>query len=235
MCNISADQVNQILFSEIDSLLEQRELFLTNPKSDFTRTKKLSFEQTILFPMVAASGDIANELLDYIGEENLPLPSAMVQRHNQVKPEAFIELFKSFTSHVPLRKGINQVHLNALYDVLNDVFIDAQIQSVHTMDEKRAFCHFLDKYADLDVKRIYIADRGYASYNVFAHAIHNRQLFLIRTSESYAKGICADDPTWLLGEQFDKEISINIGRRRSQKNRPRDSLQPVKRTVPSFH
>ena len=252
MCNISADQVKQILFSEIDSLLEQRELFLTNPKSDFTRTKKLSFEQTILFPMVAASGDIANELLDYIGEENLPLPSAMVQRRNQVKPEAFIELFKSFTSHVPLqkdingyqlvacdgsrinlpynpsdnysfiqciqgRKGINQVHLNALYDVLNDVFIDAQIQSVHTMDEKRAFCHFLDKYADLDVKRIYIADRGYASYNVFAHAIHNRQLFLIMTSESYAKGLCADDPTWLLGEQFDKEISINIGRRRSQK------------------
>ena len=90
MYNISADQVKQILISEIDSLLDHRELFLTNPKSDFTRTKKLSFEQTIIFPMVAASGDIANELLDYIGEEKLPLPSAMVQRRNQVKYEAFI-------------------------------------------------------------------------------------------------------------------------------------------------
>ena len=173
MCNITTEQIKQLLLSEIDSLLDQRDAFLVNPKSDFTRTKKLSFEQTILFPMIAASGDIANELLDYIGEENLPLPSAMVQRRNQVKPEAFIELFKRFTSNVPLpktfngyqlvacdgtrinipynpsdeysfiqcikgRKGINQVHLNALYDVLNDIFIDAEIQSIHKMDEKKA-------------------------------------------------------------------------------------------------
>ena len=93
MCNITTEQIKQLLLSEIDSLLDQRDAFLVNPKSDFTRTKKLSFKQTILFPMIAASGDIANELLDYIGEENLPLPSAMVQRRNQVKPEAFIELF----------------------------------------------------------------------------------------------------------------------------------------------
>ena len=156
MCNITTDQIKDLLFSKIDSLLDQRETFLVNPKSDFTRTKKISFKQTILFPMIAASGDIANELLDFIGEENLPLPSAMVQRRNQVKPEAFIELFKRFTSDVPLpkkfydyqlvacdgsrvnlpfnpsdmysfmksiqkRKGINQVHLNAIYDVLNDM------------------------------------------------------------------------------------------------------------------
>ena len=252
MCNITTDQIKELLFSKIDSLLDQREAFLVNPKSDFTRTKKISFEQTILFPMIAASGDIANELLDFIGEENLPLPSAMVQRRNQVKPEAFIELFKRFTSDVPLpkkfydyqlvacdgsrlnlpfnpsdmysfiksiqkRKGINQVHLNAIYDVLNDIFIDAEIQSIHEMDEKKAFCNFLDKYADSDAKRIYIADRGYASYNVFAHAIHNGQLFMIRVSEKYAKGLLPSNSDWLLEDQVDKEISINIGRRRNKK------------------
>ena len=252
MCNITTEQIKQLLLSEIDSLLDQRDAFLVNPKSDFTRTKKLSFEQTILFPMIAASGDIANELLDYIGEENLPLPSAMVQRRNQVKPEAFIELFKRFTSNVPRpktfnayqlvacdgtrinlpynpsdeysfiqcikgRKGINQVHLNALYDVLNDIFIDAEIQSIHKMDEKKAFCNFLDKHADSDNKRIYLADRGYASYNVFGHAIHNGQLFLIRVSEKYAKGLWPNNSDWLLEDQVDKEISISIGRRRSKK------------------
>ncbi len=71
MCNITTEQIKPLLLSEIDSLLDQRDAFLVNPKSDFTRTKKLSFEQPILFPMIAASGDIANELLDYIGEENL--------------------------------------------------------------------------------------------------------------------------------------------------------------------
>lgn len=50
MCNITTEQIKQLLLSEIDSLLDQRDAFLVNPKSDFTRTKKLSFEQTIFFP-----------------------------------------------------------------------------------------------------------------------------------------------------------------------------------------
>ena len=246
---ISTDQVKDILFSTIASLLEQRELFLVNPNSNFTRTKKISFEQTMLFPLVAASEDISSELLDYFGEDNLPSASSMIQRRNQIKPEAFIELFKRFTSKVPLnksfngyqlvacdgtrvnlpynpsdkdsfikciegRRGINQVHLNALYDVLNDVFIDAELQSVKNLNEKRAFCNFLDKYAASDNKRIYIADRGYASYNVLAHLVHNQQLFLIRMSEDFASGLCTDDNRWLSGEYVDKEITINIGRHR---------------------
>ena len=252
MRNITADHVKQVLLSEIDSLLDQRDLFLVNPKSDFTRTKKLSFEQTIIFPMVAASGDVANELLDYIGEKKLPLPSAMVQRRNQVKSEAFIELFRRFTSHIPIsktfdgyqlvacdgsrvnlpynpsdkysfiqcikdRKGINQVHMNALYDALNDVFLDVELQSIHSMDEKRAFCHFLDKHANCDSKRIYIADRGYASYNIFSHAIHNHQLFLIRISESHVKGLCPEDGEWLKDDCVDKEIVVHIGRHRGKR------------------
>ena len=124
----------------------------------------------------------------------------------------------SFIQCIKGRKGINQVHLNALYDTLNDVFIDAELQSVREMDEKLAFCHFLDKYSNLDARRIYIADRGYASYNVFAHAIHNGQLFLIRISESHAKDLCPNAPNWLSDEYVDKEISINIGRRRSKKS-----------------
>lgn len=250
MCIVSTDQVKDILLSSISSLLDQRDSFLVNPSSDFTRTKKITFEQAMLFPLVAASGDISSELLDYFGEDKLPSASSMIQRRNQIKPEAFIELFKrfsikellnkhfygyqlvscdgsrinlpynslddySFTNCIKDRKGINQVHLNALYDVLNDVFIDAEIQSVHTLNEKRAFCDLLDKYAGSDSKRIYIADRGYVSYNVLAHLIHNQQLFLIRMSDAFADGICADDK-WISNEYADIEITINIGRRNSK-------------------
>ncbi len=252
MFNISADHVKQMLFDEIDSIFSQRNRFLVNPTSDFTRTKKISFEQTMLFPMVAATNNLANELLDYLGEGNLPMPSAMVQRRNQVKPEAFIELFKNFTKRIPVsktingyqliacdgtrinlpynpsdeysfsknirgRKGINQVHLNALYDTLNDVFVDAELQSIHSMDERRAFCNFLDKHKDSDKKRIYVADRGYASYNIFAHAIHNNQLFMIRMPEFNAKYMCVNDPSWLLDEQVDTEVTVTIGRIRSNR------------------
>ena len=77
--------------------------------------------------------------------------------------------------------------MNALYDPVNDLFLDIELQSIHEMNEKAAFTVFLDKYAHLKtaLKRIYIADRGYASYNIFAHAIHNGQLFLIRVPESF--------------------------------------------------
>lgn len=251
MHSISTDEIKEMLLSEIDSLLDQRELFLTNPKSDFTRTKKISFEQTVIFPMIAASNDIATELLDYIGEQNLPMPSAMIQRRNQIKPEAFKALFSSFTKKIPVlkdflgyqllacdgsrinlpyhpsdtfsfikcikgRKGVNQVHLNALYDIQNDIFIDASLQGIHNMNEQKAFCEFLDNHACCSKKRIYIADRGYASYNIFGHAIHNNQLFLIRAAQSKVEGFCPNDKKWLEDKYVDREITVTIGRCRGK-------------------
>ena len=267
MSAISTEQVKDMLFSSINSLLDQRELFLSNPNSDFTRTKKISFEQTMLFPIVAASEDVSTELLDYFGEKNLPSASSMIQRRNQVKPEAFIELFHRFTSKMPVnktfngyqlvacdgsrlnlpynpsdeasfircikgRKGINQVHLNALYDVLNDVFIDAELQSVHGLNEKKAFCNFLDKYAGSDSRRIYIADRGYVSYNILAHLIHNQQLFIIRMSDSFANRLCTNDKEWLSGEYADKEIVINIGRYKAKRFEAFENYHYVHPTTP---
>ena len=254
MQHYSADHVKSALISSIGSLLECREDFLTNPSSDFTRVKKICFEKTILFPMIAGSDNVATELLDLFGEDNLPLPSAMVQRRNQVKPEAFKALFLLFTKQIPIRntfhgyqlvacdgsrinlpynpadpdsfiqciegrKGINQIHLNALYDPLNDIFLDAILQGIHDMDEKGALVSLLNRHANSELKRIYICDRGYASYNIFACAIHNLQLFLIRVPESFAMNLCPGSEHWLDGSSADELISINIGRRNTKKLR----------------
>jgi hypothetical protein len=201
----------------------------------------------------AGSDNVVTELLDYFGGNNPPLPSAMIQRRNQVKPEAFKELFLRFTLSIPKlqtfygyqlvaidgsrinlpynpsdkssfiqsikgRKGINQVHLNALYDPLNDLFLDAILQGIHEMDEKAAFTTFLDQYDGKSGNKIFLADRGYASYNIFAHAIHNHELFLIRLPESFAKAICPNRERWLEGDCSDENVTINIGRNRKKKN-----------------
>ncbi|MBQ6134467.1 MAG: transposase [Lachnospiraceae bacterium] len=253
MNQISQEKPKQVLFSIINSLLDNRDEFLVNPQSDFTRSKKITFSQTILFPMIAGSDNVATELLDYFGENNPPLPSAMIQRRNQVKPEAFKELFLRFTLNIPKlqtfhgyqlvsvdgsrinlpyspsdessfihsikgRKGINQVHLNALYDPLNDIFLDAILQGIHEMDEKAAFTTFLDQNDRKSGNKIFLADRGYASYNIFAHAIHNQELFLIRLPESFAKAICPNRERWLEGDYSDENVTINIGRNRKKKN-----------------
>ncbi len=258
----SSDQVYSALMSSIDSLFVNRQEFLNNPKSAFTRTKKISFRQAILFPMLAGSDYVATELLDFFGEDNLPLPSAMIQRRNQIKSEAFQELFYEFTQKIPIketyhgyqlvacdgsrinlpynpsdsfsflqsiegRKGNNQIHLNALYDLLNDIFLDAELQGIHQMHEKAAFCRFLDKHKDSEQKRIYIADRGYASYNVLGHAIHNKQLFLIRASEKYAKGLCSRKG-WLCDSFADENITIHIGCRELKQFKEFENFHCVK-------
>ncbi len=65
MNQISQEKPKQVLFSIINSLLDNRDEFLVNPQSDFTRSKKITFDQTILFPMIAGSDNVATELLDY--------------------------------------------------------------------------------------------------------------------------------------------------------------------------
>ena len=255
MQHLIQDQISQALFSSIDSLIEHREDFLVYPQTAFTRERKISFRKTVLFPMLAGSDNVANELLDLFGEKGLPLPSSMSQRRSQIKPEAFENLFFSFTGKIPLsntfngyhlssidgtrlnlaynpsdtftyikcikgRRGINQVHLNLLYDPLNDIFQDLEIQGIHQMNEKTAFCQILDRRAKTnpDEKTIFLADRGYASYNIFAHAVHNNQKFLIRVSEPFAKGMCPKEQHWLEGECFDEERLFHIGRRRTKRN-----------------
>lgn len=93
----SAAELKNVLLSSIESLLDHREEYLYHPETAFTRTKKISFAQTILFPMLAGAGNLANELMDFFDEDNLPLPSAMIQRRNQVRSEAFKALFTGFT------------------------------------------------------------------------------------------------------------------------------------------
>ena len=240
-------EIRENLFSVFSSLLERREEFLNNPASDFTRRKKISFEQTMLFPMIAGADNVATELLNMFGEEDLPLPSAMIQRRNQIKKEAFQEMFYLFNKSIPKeknykgyqlvacdgtrlnlpynsqdsyslvdnvegRKGFNQVHLNALYDILNDLFLDAEIQGMQEMNERDALCKFLDKHSKSRLKSIFIADRGYATFNIYAHAINNNQLFLIRARENDAHSLCSDNNHLVEKTYVDEDITIRIGR-----------------------
>ena len=144
--------------------------------------------------------------------------------YNTSDPDTFIQCIEG-------RKGINQMHLNCLYDPLNDIFLDAELQGIHQMDEKGAFCTVLNrqKRNGLNRRQIYLADRGFASYNIFATAIHNGQLFLVRVPESFAEGLCAGHKEWLDMQSFDKEVCVHIGRRKTKKNRALENFRFIDR------
>lgn len=82
-------------------------------------------------------------------------------------------------------KGYNAFHLSAVYDLLEHTYEDIIIQGEAKMNENGAFNDFVDKYND--EKAIFIADRGYESYNSFAHVIENKQKFLIRVKDIHSK------------------------------------------------
>ena len=73
--------------------------------------------------------------------------------------------------------------------------------------------NFLDIHSDAEQKAIFIADRGYASFNIYAHAINNNQLFLIRMKENDAQSLCHNSKHWLDGSYVDENVIIHVGRR----------------------
>jgi hypothetical protein len=93
----------------------------------------------------------------------------------------------SDTYHPPSgksKRGYNAVHLTALHDVLEKRFLDAVMQGKRKSNEYAALCTLVDRFRPCGGGTpIFIADRGFASYNVFAHMIENDSLFLIRASD----------------------------------------------------
>lgn len=121
----------------------------------------------------------------------------------------------SFVDHIDGRKGYNQYHLTTCYDVLNEVFTDAVIQSYHSMNEKLAFNDMMDRYNGTH-NLLFVVDRGFAAYNVIAHAINNGHKFLIRLPIPMAKNVFRDTVKLNEMDTCDMEDSIYVGRVRNK-------------------
>lgn len=245
MSKLTHTQIKDLLLNCINSIPANKEDFFTDPDKNFSRTQKISFLQTMLFPMTMGKENNSCELLDFFPESSIPTQAAMSYRRDQIKVSAFVNLFSSFTDKLPKykkyqglrlvacdgtrvnlpynpkdtetytcsiknRKGFNQLLLNCLYDILNGYFLDCISQGYHFMNEKNAFCTMMDRFPK-DVPVLFIADRGYSSFNVIAHAFHNKQYFLIRLTSTMAKNLLKDDIETEKHKTIDLESYVNVG------------------------
>lgn len=129
----SAGQVKTALNDVVNQIFEEKsEKFVINPETSFQRNRKISFENTMLFPMLCTKGSLCSEILGFFPLSNLPSPSAMCQRRSLIKPEAFREMFLRFSALIPVREkfkgfriiGCDGTRLNLQYDPKNkDTFI----------------------------------------------------------------------------------------------------------------
>lgn len=82
-------------------------------------------------------------------------------------------------------KPYSAFHISALYDLLEYTYDDLVIQGEAKMDENDAFCQLADRYKGK--KAIFIADRGYESYNGFEHVARSGNYYLIRVKDIHSK------------------------------------------------
>ena len=217
-------------------------LFSRNPQADFSRKRKLSFEQMVQAILCMRGGSLANEMMDFFGiRDDLATTSAFVQRRSKIFPEAFESLFDLFTQSADEdqryegmrllaadgsdfllaanpddpdsffpgteeQKSYNLLHLNALYDLMQHIYVDALLQKRRKADERGALVNMVDR-SRLD-RVLLLADRGYESFNVLAHIQEKGWKFLIRVKDGTGGIACGLD----LPEatQFDVPISLNL-------------------------
>jgi hypothetical protein len=113
--------------------------------------------------------------------------------------------------------GVNRLHLNAFYDLMNRIYVDALIQTAASKNEFRACVQMIDR-SNIGEKVILTADRGYENYNIFAHAEKKGWKFAIRVKDIDSIGILSGLSISEKGA-FDKNISLTLTRSHSKANR----------------
>ena len=116
-------------------------------------------------------------------------------------------------------KGVTfqQMHLNAVYDILEERYVDISVQGKAVSNERKAFLEFVNRNP-LQGKSIYIADRGYFSLNVLAHLIESSTSFLLRMNaanihSSFIKRFKLPDQN-----EFDIDLDFYVCRSRKKEH-----------------
>ena len=109
------------------------------------------------------------------------------------------------------RKPYNLLHLNAMYDLLSHTYIDAVLQGKNIANEQRALADMVD-HSSVSTA-IVLADRGYESYNCFAHIQEKGWKFLFRVKDGTAgivSGLDLPDT-----EEFDVIFDLKLTRKQT--------------------
>ena len=117
----------------------------------------------------------------------------------------------TYAQSSPDSKGYNILHLNAMYDLCNKLYIDALIQPYKKKNEYRALIDMVKRCA-IKEKTIFIADRGYESYNVFANIENNNFKYAIRVKDITSAGIVSSLKLPNCSE-FDTVVNLKLTRR----------------------
>lgn len=247
------EQVKSFLWSDIYEMSKCPGRYAKNSKADFSRKRKLDFENLMRFLISKESGTTAHELLKYFDYDigQLPSNSAFYQQRQKLSLSGFTHLLFQFNSHFCFEKykgkyqlvacdgsefniarnpndpdtfyppngkstkGFNMLHTISLYDLLNKRYLDCVTQPGRKMNEFQAICELTDRYS-YGNNSIFIADRGFSSYNFFAHAIEKGIFFIARAKDVNVQRLLKLEA---LPDHIDTNVEIILTRTQSKKKR----------------
>lgn len=115
--------------------------------------------------------------------------------------------------HNQNEKGYNNLHLNALYDIINHRYLDAIIQGTRNKNEGQAMIDLAKNYKG--DKAIFIADRGYETYNIFENIRNTGNYFLVRIKDYASKQASRAMKTIEYNGEFDEEVEVTLTRKQT--------------------
>ncbi|MGF7050822.1 hypothetical protein J2T13_005372 [Paenibacillus sp. DS2015] len=114
----------------------------------------------------------------------------------------------------PNTKGYNLLHLNVAYDLCNRLYVDAIVQPRRLCNEGRALAAMVDR-SPIKGKTIVTADRGYESYNNFAHLERKGWNYVIRVKDLNSNGILSGLRLPSSGA-FDRDIHLTLTKKQTK-------------------
>lgn len=252
----------------IEDLAASPEIFSKNPKSDFTRSRKLPVSDVPRFPILMERDSADMELLKYFnyGLDSTPAQSAYIQQRSKLIPGTFKMLLDRFNGTIPAaayqgkyilygvdgsgfniaynpddpdtfnppssksKPGNNEIHVVASYRLTDHIFTDAVIQPCRKKNEHSAVCGLTGNCLPEDGIPVFIADRGFPSFNMFAHAKEKGVKFLVCAKDLYIKRLVGDGfPAGQ--EEFDLTVERIVTRSHAKKNRSHPEAPEMYRYV----
>ncbi len=111
--------------------------------------------------------------------------------------------------------GYHQMHLNALYDLLEERYTNILVQPRASINERSAFLELLQDYS-IPGKTIFIADRGYFSLNLAAHLLLSGHGFLLRMNTEDAQNSFLKRFSLPNEAEFDASLEFDVTRSRKK-------------------
>lgn len=119
----------------------------------------------------------------------------------------------TYFQNQPNTRGYNLLHLNTAYDLCTGLYVDAIIQPRRLINERRALAEMVDR-SPIEGKTIIIADRGYESYNDFAHIECKNWNYIIRVKDLNSNGILSGLNLPSSGE-FDEDVQLTLTKKQT--------------------